>query len=234
MMGWLAELEAMDLSRTAMIGCEESGTVRRAFAALGIDVFSCDLLPAADRSNRHIVGDLRDYLHLPFGLLVIMHPPCTILCNSGVRWLYKGGNSANGPDPERWAELEEAALFYRRCRGAKALRSAIENPVMHRHAISLTGRGFTQFVQPWWFGAPAFKATGFELSNLPPLVKQNALTPPRAGTDEHKAWSKVHRMPPGPHRARDRSRTEPHLANALAWQWGRLLLDQPPATPPRQ
>ena len=220
------DLESMDLSCTALIGCEESGVVRRAFAALGIDVWSCDLVASADGSNKHIQGDLRDLLHLRWGLLAVMHPPCTILCNSGVRWLYVGGRKVNGPDLARWQELEEAAAFYRACRDAAALRKAIENPVMHDHAIRLTGRGFTQFVQPWWFGAPAFKATGFELINLPPLVRQGALEPPRAGTEAHKQWSKVHRMPPSPDRAKLRSRTEPHLAVALAHQWGRILLDQ--------
>lgn len=70
-----------------LIGCEFSGVVRRAFAGLGHDVWSCDLDPAEDRSNRHIVGDVRDYLDDDWDLLAIFHPPCTRLCNSGVRWL---------------------------------------------------------------------------------------------------------------------------------------------------
>jgi hypothetical protein len=70
-----------------LIACEESGTVRRAFAKRGHDAWSCDLKPAADRSNRHIVGDVRDILHEGWDLLAVMHPPCTRLCNSGVRWL---------------------------------------------------------------------------------------------------------------------------------------------------
>lgn len=220
------ELARMDLSRTVLIGCEESGIVRRAMAARGIDCWSCDLQPAADGSNKHVQGDLRDLLHLPFGLLAVFHPPCTILCNSGVRWLYIGGKKVNGPDPARWQELDEAVAFYRACRDAAALRRAVENPVMHREAIQRTARGHTQFVQPWHFGSPAFKATGFELVNLPDLVPTNRLTPPQPGTAEHRAWSKVHRMPPSPDRAKLRSRTEPGLAEAIADQWGRPLLDQ--------
>ncbi|MBO0201179.1 hypothetical protein, partial [Vibrio alginolyticus] len=80
--------------------------------------------------------------------------------------------------------------------------------------------GKTQFVQPWWFGDPFFKATGFELVNLPPLRPTNRLTPPVPGTAEHKAWSRVHRMAPGPERARLRSETFPGLADACAEQWG--------------
>lgn len=45
-----------------LVGCETSGVVRRAFAARGHDAWSCDLLPAEDGSNRHFVGDVRDYL----------------------------------------------------------------------------------------------------------------------------------------------------------------------------
>lgn len=207
-----------------LIGCERSGVMRRAFLARGFDAWSCDIERADDDSNRHIRGDLREHLDEDWDLLCVMHPPCTILCNSGVRWLYLGGKRANGPNPERWQELEQAAAFYRTCReGGRIPRRAIENPVMHEHAIALTGRGHTQFVQPWWFGEPFFKSTGFELLNLPHLRPTNRLTPPKAGTDEHKAWSRVHRMSPGPERARLRSETFAGMAEACAEQWGAAL-----------
>lgn len=214
-----------------LIGCERSGVMRRAFLARGFDAWSCDLEPADDASNRHIRGNLLDHLDDGWDLLCVMHPPCTILCNSGVRWLYLGGKRVNGPDPARQAELRQAAAFYRACREQGSIpRRAIENPVMHRDAIRLTGRGRTQFVQPWWFGDPAFKATGFELINLPDLRPTDRLTPPAPGTAEHKAWSRIHRMPPGPDRARLRSETFPGIAAAAADQWGAALLAQPERT----
>lgn len=208
-----------------LIGCERSGVMRRAFEALGHDAWSCDLEPADDGANRHIRGDLLDLLDDRWDLLAVMHPPCTVLCNSGARWLYRGGRASNGPDSARWADLEAAAAFYRavRERGAIPLR-AIENPVMHEHAIRLTARGATQFVQPWWFGDPYFKATGFELVGLPPLRPTARLTPPRPGTEMHRAWSAIHRMPPGPDRARRRSETFPGLAAAAASQWSAAAL----------
>lgn len=210
-----------------LIGCERSGVLRRAFLALNFDAWSCDLEPADDGSNRHIRGNLLDHLNDGWDMLAVMHPPCTILCNSGARWLYLGGKRVNGPDPARWAELDAAAAFYRALRDARQIPArAIENPVMHEHAIRLTGRGRTQFVQPWWFGDPFFKATGFELIGLPDLVPTKRLTPPRPGTDEHKAWSRIHRMPPGPDRARLRSETFPGLAAAAAQQWGAALMQQ--------
>ena len=136
---------------------------------------------------------------------------------------FKAGQTPwnNGPDPKRWRELGEAAAFYRAVRdtGNIACR-AIENPIMHRHAIKATGRAKAQFVQPWWFGDPFFKATGLELVNLPPLAPTNRLTPPKPGTADHKAWSAVHREPPGPDRARKRSETYPGFAAAIARQFG--------------
>ena len=76
----------------ALIGCESSGVVRRAFLARGFDAWSCDLRPAEDGSNRHIVGDVRDHLDDGWDLLVIAHPPCTRLCRSGRRWLSGPGH----------------------------------------------------------------------------------------------------------------------------------------------
>lgn len=206
-----------------LVACERSGVVRRAFEARGHDAWSCDIEPADDGSNRHIRDDVRNHLDAGWDLLAVMHPPCTVLCNSGAKWLYIGGKKVNGPNVDRWHDLHEAAAFYRTLRDANQIkRRAVENPVMHRHAIELTKRGPVQFVQPWWFGDPFFKATGLELIELPSLKPTNKLTPPKAGTAEHKAWSRVHREPPGPDRARKRSQTFPGLADAMADQWGSL------------
>ncbi len=203
-----------------MVGCETSGVVRRAFAARGYDTWSCDLLPAEDRSNRHITGDIRDILDDGWDLLAVMHPPCTRLCNSGVRWL-------SVPPPGRtlesmWAELDDGADLFSKCWNAPIPRIAVENPVMHKHAKARIEnyQPAAQTVQPWWFGEPAFKATGLYLRNLPPLVETNRLTPPKPGTAEHKAWSAVHRASPGPDRWKFRSRTYQGIANAMADQWG--------------
>lgn len=207
-------------SLRVLIGCETSGVMRRAFAALGHDAWSCDLLPADDGSNRHITGDLRDHMDDGWDLLAVMHPPCTRLCNSGVRWLHT-------PPPGRtredmWAELDEGAAFFAECWRAPIPRRAIENPIMHRHARERLPADLPQpqIVQPWWFGDPCFKATGWYLDSLPALVATARLDPPKSGTAEHRAWSKVHRASPGPDRWRERSRTPPGMARAAARQWG--------------
>lgn len=203
-----------------LIGCETSGVFRRAFAERGHDVWSCDLLPAEDGSNRHIRCDIREILGDGWDLLAVMHPPCTRLCNSGVRWLHT-------PPPgrtlaEMWQELDEGAALFSACWSAPIGRVAVENPVMHRHARARLPVDLTkpQIVQPWWFGEPFFKATGWYLRGLPKLSATDKLEPPRPGTEEHKRWSAVHRAPPGPDRWKFRSRSFDGMAAAAAAQWG--------------
>lgn len=202
------------MSKTALrvlVACEFSGVVRRAFAARGHDAWSCDLLPAEDRSNRHIIGDARDILADGWDLLMVAHPPCTRLCNSGVRWLTTppAGKSL----AQIWAELDEAAALFSAFWNAPIERICIENPVMHKHAKArIEGyRAFTQSVQPWQFGHGESKRTCFWLKNLPPLVPTNIVDGRLA---------RVHRMPPGPDRARERSRFFTGIADAMADQWG--------------
>jgi hypothetical protein len=201
-----------------LIGCETSGVVRRAMAARGHDVWSCDLLPANDGSNRHLICDVRDLLHDGWDLLAVMHPPCTRLCNSGVRWLHTPPPGRSADDMQ--AELRAGADMFNACWNAPIPRVAVENPIMHKHARALIANWKRpQIVQPWWFGDPAFKATGLYLRGLPPLTATNRLTPPASGTADHKAWSAIHRASPGPNRWKLRSRTFPGLAEAMADQW---------------
>jgi hypothetical protein len=119
-----------------------------------------------------------------------------------------------------WLDLFEGAAFYRELRDAPIAHKGLENPIMHKYARAIIQPCNRQIVQPWWFGDKAFKATGFELINLPELIPTNKLTPPKSGTQEHKDWSVIHRASPGPNRRRDRSATFPGIARAMAEQWG--------------
>lgn len=206
-----------------LIGCEISGIVRRAFAARGHDVWSCDIKPAEDRTNRHIVCDVREILNDGWDLLAVIHPPCTRLCNSGVRWLSKppiGKTLA-----QMQAELLEGAALFSACWNAPIERIAVENPIMHRHARKLIDnyQPPAQIVQPWWFGERVFKATGLYLKNLAPLVPTDKLDPPRKGTAAHKAWSYIHLMPRSANRSVERSRFFPGVAKAMAEQWSDVV-----------
>ncbi len=79
-----------------------------------------------------------------------------------------------------------------------------------------------QKVQPYWFGDPEYKSTSLYLRGLPALKETNRLAEPEKNTDEWKRWNRVHRMPPGPERAKERSRFFPGIAAAMAEQWGAL------------
>ncbi|WP_249938085.1 hypothetical protein [Variovorax sp. 3P27G3] len=202
-----------------LVACEYSGRVSAAFRAAGHHAWSCDLLPTEGDPAWHIQGDVRHVLDLGFDLMVA-HPTCTRLANSGVRWLHRP--PAGKTKAQMWAELEEAAAFYRELRDAPIPLKAIENPVMHRYARELIKPGPRQVVQPYWFGDPEFKATGLELIGLPPLKPTRMLTPPKPRTREHAEWSVVHRESPGPDRWRRRSTTRQGIAQAMAAQWGAL------------
>ena len=107
-----------------LVACEYSGTVRDAFIRLGHDAMSCDLLPT-DALGPHYQGDVTAILNDGWDVM-IAHPPCTYMTNSGVTWLHK--------DPTRWEKLDQAAAFFSGLLNAQIPRIAIENPIMHKHA----------------------------------------------------------------------------------------------------
>lgn len=181
-----------------LVACEYSGRVRDAFAALGHDAWSCDLLPS-EAPGYHHQGDVRDILGDGWDLL-IAHPPCTHLAVSGARWF-----------GEKRQEQAEALAFVSELANAPIPRICIENPVS---VISSKLGKPTQTIQPWQFGHGETKATCLWLYWLPPLQPTNVVPGREA---------RVHRMPPGPDRWKERSRTFEGIAKAMADQWGPLL-----------
>lgn len=186
-----------------LVACEYSGVVRDAFAARGHDAWSCDILNT-DVPGNHYMQDVRRVLRKTKGEwdLIIAHPPCTRLCNSGVSWLDKRG---------LWGEMEDAADFFNYFKG-KAPMVCIENPIPHGYATARIGK-YTQKVQPWMFGDNYSKQTCLWLENLPPLVPTSTL-------DGSTAEPFVMTMWPSEDRAKLRSKTFPGLAKAMAEQWG--------------
>ena len=218
-----------------LIACETSGIARRAFAALGHDVWSCDIEPAEDGSNRHIICDVLDGILSEGWDLAVMHPPCTRLCRSGRQWMSGPGKWT---EPKKLpkgrtvedmrAEFETGVSVFTACWNAPIPRVAVENPEMNDLAKDRMPSDLPspQMVQPFWFGHPEYKATGWYLRGLPPLVPTDLLPEPERGGDEWKAWNKVHRMSPGPYRARLRSRSYPGMMAAAANQWGSYALSE--------
>ena len=198
-----------------LVACEFSGVVRDAFAALGHDAWSCDLLPS-ERPGNHIQGDCLAVLDQGWDLM-IAHPPCTRLCNSGVLRLYKPGTMER--DPVKWQEMERGAALFRALWDAPVQRIAIENPVMHGHALRLTGARHTQTIQPYQFGHPESKRTCLWLKSLPVLVPKNILQKPECGYWQNQTPSGQNRLGPSPTRGQDRARTYAGIAQAMADQW---------------
>lgn len=192
-----------------LIACEFSGVVRDAFLARGHHAISCDLEPT-ERAGNHICGDVLTVLDGDWDL-VIAHPPCTFLANSGVKHLYIEGRKENGRDEQRWQNMALAAEFFRAFLSAKAVRVAIENPIQHKHCKLPPS---DQIVQPWMFGHGETKATCLWLKNLSPLKLTNIV-------DGRKP--RVHYESPGPNRQKNRSRSFEGIAKAMADQWGALL-----------
>src|SRR6185437_14148811 len=161
-----------------LVACECSGTVRDAFLARGHDAWSCDLLADERGSNRHIRGDARDILDWGWDLLMVAHPPCTRLCNSGIQYYTRPPK--NRTLPEMWAALDDAAALFSTFWNAPIPRVALENPIMHRHAKAriLNYQPPAQTVSPHQFGDPAQKKICLWLRGLPPLVPTNSVTLP--------------------------------------------------------
>lgn len=178
-----------------LVACEYSGRVRDAFRALGHDAMSCDLLPT-EAVGPHHQGDVTELLHMGWDLM-IAHPPCTHLAVSGSRWF-----------KDKVKEQAEALVFVQTLMDAPIPRIAIENPIS---VISSRIRKPDQIIQPWQFGHGETKATCLWLKGLPKLTPTNVVEGREA---------RVHRMPPGPDRWKERSRTYSGVAEAMAAQWG--------------
>ena len=193
-----------------LVACEYSGRVRDAFIAKGHDAISCDLLPT-DATGPHYEGDVFDLDLASFDLMVA-HPPCTYLTNAGVTWLHK--------DPERWAKLDDAALFFARLLNAPVPRICIENPIMHKYAKErIGGVKQSQVVQPWMFGHPEQKATCLWLKGLPLLQPTHNVKAEMDALPDNER-QRLHYLPPSPDRWKLRSTTFQGIADAMAAQWG--------------
>lgn len=183
-----------------LVACEFSGTVRDAFRARGHDAISCDLLPT-DSPGPHHQGDVLEILGDGWDLM-IAHPPCTHLAVSGARWF-----------KDKQQEQAEAIEFFMALANAPIPRICIENPVC---IMSTVWRKPDQTIQPWQFGHGEVKRTCFWLKNLPPLAPTNIV----AGRE-----ARIHKMPPGPDRWKERSKTYQGVADAMASQWDGSSID---------
>jgi len=194
-----------------LIACEYSGTVREAFAALGHDVISCDLLPT-DRPGNHYQGDVFDIIDQGFDLM-IAHPPCTYLSVSGLHWNKRVSGRAE--------KTEEALEFVRALMGANIPRICVENPIS---CISTRIRKPSQVIQPFNFGHDASKQTCLWLKGLP-LLRPTVTVSPRMVDGKPRYANQTdggqNKLAPSADRWKIRSTTYQGIADAMADQWGR-------------
>jgi hypothetical protein len=185
-----------------LVACEESQAVCMAFRQRGHEAYSCDILDCSGgHPEWHIQDDAVSIMLGGDWDLVIAHPPCTRLANSGVRWL---------SERNLWDELKNARQFFMNFiwYGRVGNTIAIENPIPHKYANLPK---YTQIIHPWQFGHPESKATCLWLFGLPTLSPTQIIE-----KTNQSCW----RMPPSPERAKLRSKTFPGIAKAMAEQWG--------------
>jgi len=185
-----------------LIACEVTEIVKEQFLLRGHNAHSCDLLPGGRGLPNHHQCDVLEILNNGWDMMIAF-PPCTYLCNSGVRWLHER--------PERWELLEEGCKFFNTLLDAPISKIALENPIQHRYARERI-RKPDQITQPYHFGDMESKATCLWLKGLPPLMAYF--------TGGEGIKQSCFNLPPSPNRGQARSRTFPGIAKAMAEQWG--------------
>ena len=211
-----------------LVACEESQRVATAFRNKGHIAYSCDILECSGgRPDWHIHDNVMNVIDgecvfrtqdgnvhkVDKWDLIIAHPPCTYLANSGVHLFYK--------EEGRWDKMYEAAVFFNEILNTNCERICVENPIQHCHARKLI-RKYDQTIQPWMFGHPYTKRTCLWLKNLPKLKETNNVLE-QMNSMTKKEINKLYLLPPSEDRARIRSKTFHGIAEAMAEQWGVLI-----------
>jgi len=192
-----------------LVACEFSGIVRDAFISRGHLAVSCDLLPSESSKGIHYQEDVLCGLLYENWDLMIAHPPCTYLSNAGARFLYPKGIL----DQNRLRRGLEAKGLFMHLWNAEIPKICIENPIPSK-IFGLPEK--TQFIQPYWFNHPVQKKTYLWLKGLPKLKPTSILEKPESTKIAGNWFNKG-----GKDRQKNRARTFPGIAAAMAEQWGK-------------
>lgn len=193
--------------------CHQHESYAYECTCLGPTEDEAEYATSCEQGARHLAGDLFTVEDIEGYDLLIAHPPCTYLANSGAKHLYRGMRKENGRNEARWAAMAAGAAFFRRILQLPVPRIAVENPIMLGHARALIGADPAQVIQPWQFGHGETKATCLWLKNLPKLVPTKIVSGRVA---------RVHMLPPSKDRWKLRSKTYQGIGDAMAAQWGVL------------
>lgn len=181
-----------------LVACEESQAVTIELRRLGHEAYSCDIIPCSGgHPEWHLQVDALELLKMKWDM-ILAFPPCTHLAVSGARYF----------EQKRKDGRQQAAIdFFMRFANADCPKIAIENPV---GIMSTVWKKPDQIIQPWQFGHGETKKTCLWLKGLPPLIPTEIVE-----GREQRIW----KMPPSEDRAKNRAKTFPGIARAMAEQW---------------
>ena len=181
-----------------LVACEESQEVTIELRRLGHEAYSCDIIPCSGgHPEWHLQVDALELLKMKWDM-ILAFPPCTHLAVSGARYF----------EQKRKDGRQQAAIdFFMQFANADCSKIAIENPV---GIMSTYYRKPDQIIQPWQFGHGETKKTCLWLKGLPPLISTEIVE-----GREQRIW----KMPPSEDRAKNRAKTFPGIARAMAEQW---------------
>jgi len=190
-----------------LVACEESQAVTIELRNLGHEAYSCDIQECSGgHPEWHLQCDALELLKMRWDM-ILAFPPCTYLSNAGAKHLFRGGII----NQERYQKGLEAKKFFLRFWEADCPRICIENPVSSK---IYEMPPHSQEMQPWMFGHPVQKKTRLWLKGLPPLKPTN-IVKPVCGCHEAGTWF----MKGGKERQKNRAKTFPGIAQAMAEQW---------------
>ena len=187
-----------------LVACEYSGTVRDAFAKLGHDAWSCDILPT-DSPGQHYQCDIMEVMGKGWDLMIAF-PPCTHLAVSGAKHFAK--KRADG-------RQQQGIDFFLQVVNANIPKIVVENPV---GIMSTLFRKPDQIIQPWQFGDTAQKTTCLWLKDMPPLKHTNIVDKGEFYTAP--SGKRLPKWYSDNKSAKARSKTFQGIADAMAQQWG--------------
>lgn len=235
-----------------LVACEESQRVCKEFRSLGLNAYSCDILPCSgEHPEWHFQQDVLNVIKNKGGILengkelyingnwdlMIAHPPCTYLAVSGAKWYYHPDDKNLPIDkrrphpnfPNRVKDREDGVKFFMALANADIKRIAIENPV---GIMNTRWRKPDQVVQPWMFGDSASKTTCLWLKNIPQLkptkiVDKGEFIHFASGKKLPKWYSDgLTKTKSAKERRTWRSKTFPGFAKAMAEQWSEVLKNE--------
>lgn len=161
-------------------------------------VGSCDIEPCSGgHPEWHLQQDVIPLLTQKWDM-ILAFPPCTHLAASGAKWF-----AAKRADGRQQAAID----FFMQFANADCSKIAIENPV---GIMSTVWKKPDQIIQPWQFGHGETKKTCLWLKGLPTLIPTEIVE-----GREQRIW----KMPPSKDRAKNRAKTFPGIARAMAEQW---------------